>query len=223
VVDGKTRSAMKWVSVTDKSVGTVTNDDGEFVLKLRRQSGVMPRVTFSFLGYRSRQLTAEECLALEAQKKPIRLSPASVMLSEVFVSGADARDVVETAISKISDNYPREANLLRGFYRETVQKRQRFISVAEGVVDVYKSGYQKNFGRDGVAIRKGRRLLSQRRGDTLSVKLQGGPVLPVILDLVKERDLLLNTAELDNYAFSFLVPEKTDEQVQYVIDAINEF
>jgi hypothetical protein len=83
---------------------------------------------------------------------------------------------------------------------------------------VYKSGYHRSDWRDGVAILKGRRLLSQRKGDTLSVKLQGGPVLPVILDMVKERDLLLNTKELDNYSFSFRVPEKTDNQVQYVVE-----
>jgi hypothetical protein len=218
VIDAKTRKPMVSVSVTDKTVGTVTNEDGEFILKLKRTAGAVPVVTFSYLGYQSRQLDAKECLALEAQKKPVRMSPSTVMLSEIFVDGTDAREVVEKAIEKIDKNYPRVPNLLRGFYRETVQKRQRFISIAEGVVDVYKSGYHRSDWRDGVAILKGRRLLSQRKGDTLSVKLQGGPVLPVILDMVKERDLLLNTKELDNYSFSFRVLEKTDNQVQYVVE-----
>ena len=218
VVDANTRKPMVSVSVTDRAVGTVTNEDGEFILKLKHTKGSVPTVTFSYLGYRSRQLKADECLALEAQKKPIRLQPSTVMLSEVFVDPADARDIVEKAIYRIGDNYSREPNLLRGFYRETVQKRSRFISIAEGVVDVYKSGYHKTDWRDGVAIQKGRRLLSQRKGDTLSVKLQGGPVLPVMLDLVKEREILLNLKELDNYAFSFAVPEKTDDQVQYVVE-----
>ena len=218
VVDGRSRKAMASVSVTAGSVGTVTNEDGEYVLKLNTVRWPDPVVTFSYLGYQSRRLRTGECRELERQKKPVRLMPTTVMLSEVFVDAADARAVVEKAIDKIGDNYPRQPNLLRGFYRETVQKRSRFISIAEGVVDVYKSAYQKSYGRDGVAIRKGRRLLSQRRGDTLSVKLQGGPVLPVMLDLVKERDLLLNLQELDNYDFRFLVPEKTDEQVHYVVE-----
>ena len=217
VVDGKSRRPMASVSVTAGSVGTVTNDDGEFSLKLRAGGG-NAELTFSCLGFKSRRMGVEECRELEAQKRPVRLQPTSVMLSEIFVSNTDAREVVQAAIDRIGDNYPREANLLRGFYRETVQKRQRFISIAEGVVDVYKSPYHKGFGRDGVAILKGRRLLSQRRGDTLSVKLQGGPVLPIILDLVKERDLLLNHKELDNYSFAFRVPEKTDDEVQYVVE-----
>ena len=217
VVDAKTRRAMASVSVTDKHVGTVTNEAGEFTLKLRERPEA---VTFSYLGYQSRRLSADECKSLEALHKPVMLSPSSVMLSEVFVDGFDAREVVLKAVSKIVDNYPRQPNLLRGFYRETVQKRQRFVSISEGVVDVYKSGYQKQGLRDGVAILKGRRLLSQRRGDTLSVKLQGGPVLPVILDVVKDREILLNPEELNNYSFRFLVPEKTDERMQYVVEVI---
>ena len=215
VVDAKTRKPMASVSVTDRNVGTVTNEEGEFTLKLK---AVPETVTFSFLGYQSRRLSAAECKQMESLRKPVLLSPSSVMLSEIFVEGYDAKDVVLKAIDKIYDNYPRQPNLLRGFYRETVQKRQRFFSISEGVVDVYKSGYHKADWRDGVAIRKGRRLLSQRPGDTLSVKLQGGPVLPIILDLVKERDILLNEQELDNYSFRFLVPEKTDERMQYVVE-----
>lgn len=215
VVDAKTHRPMASVSVTDRSVGTVTNEAGEFTLKLRQQPS---SVVFSCLGYRSQHLSASECKDLERQRKPVRLSPSTVMLNEVFIDGSDAKEVVLKAVDKIESNYPRQPNLLRGFYRETVQKRQRFISISEGVVDVYKSAYHKADWRDGVSILKGRRLLSQRPGDTLSVKLQGGPVLPIILDIVKERDLLLNEKELDNYAFRFLVPEKTDERMLYVIE-----
>jgi hypothetical protein len=146
------------------------------------------------------------------------MEPSSVMLDEIVVQGVDAKELVLKAMEMISDNYPSVPHLLHGFYRETVEKRSHFTSISEGVVDVYKTGYDKDDWRDGVAILKGRRLLSQRKGDTLSVKLQGGPVLPVILDMVKERDLLLNTKELDNYSFSFRVPEKTDNQVQYVVE-----
>jgi len=214
VIDAKTRKPMPYVSVTDRSVGTVTNVEGEFTLKLRQEP---LRVSFSCLGYQTRRLTAAECRELEAKKQPVALSPSTVVLSEIIVEGADAREIVEKAIDKIDVNYPRQPNLLKGFYRETVQKRQRFISIAEGVVDVFKTSYTSQNWRDGVAILKGRRLLSQRPSDTLSVKLQGGPVLPVQLDIVKERDILLNSESLDYYSFSFNVSEKMGDRMQYVI------
>ena len=215
IADARTKKAMPYVSVTDRQVGTVTNEEGEFTLKLRHAPQT---VTISFLGYKTRRLTAGECKAIEAEGKPVLMHASSVVLSEIVVRGADAYEVVLKAIDKIEGNYPREANLLRGFYRETTQKRQRFISVAEGVVDVYKSAYYKRDWRDGVAILKGRRLLSQRSSDTLAVKLQGGPVLPVHLDIVKERDLLFNVEELSNYSFSFLTPKSLGDRLQYVIE-----
>lgn len=216
VVDAKTRKPLSHVSVTDRNVGTVTNEEGEFTLKLKSEPAA---VSFSCLGYRVRRLTASECKALEAEGKAVQMQASSVVLSEIVVKGIDKpRQLVEEAIGKIDVNYPQKPNLLRGFYRETTQKRSRFISVAEGVVDVYKSPYFKTDWRDGVAILKGRRLLSQRRSDTLAVKLQGGPVLPVELDVVKNRDILLNLEELDNYHFSYQGMKQTGDQMAYVIE-----
>ena len=215
VEDAKTHKAIASVSIMSNRVGTVTNADGEFVLKLSDE----PReVVFSCLGYQSRHLTAAECKSLQQQGRAVRLQPSSVMLSEVVVEGHEARDVVLRAIDKITQNYPKEPNLMRGFYRETVQKRSRFVSIAEGVVDVYKTGYRRNDYRDGVKILKGRRLLSQRASDTLAVKLQGGPVLPIILDLVKDREILLNEEELNKYSLRFRTPEMTDGRMQYVVE-----
>ena len=216
VVDAKTRKALSYVSVADRNIGTVTNAEGEFTLKLKAEPTA---VTFSCLGYRTQRLTAAECKALEAEKKAVQMQASSVVLSEIVVKGVDnPRQLVERAIDKIDDNYPRVPSLLRGFYRETTQKRNRFISVSEGVVDVYKSPYYRLDWRDGVAILKGRRLLSQRKSDTLAVKLQGGPVLPVHLDVVKERDILLNYDELNNYHFTYKGVKQTGDRTAFVIE-----
>ncbi len=216
VVDARTKKTMPHVSVTDRNVGTVTNEEGEFTLKLKTEPEA---ITFSCLGYKTRRLTAAECKALAAEQKTIQMQASSVVLNEIIIKGIDdPRYLVEQAISKIEKNYPNKPNLLRGFYRETTQKRNRFISVAEGVVDVYKTSYHGKDWRDGVAIQKGRRLLSQRKNDTLAVKLQGGPVLPVILDIVKDREILLNNEELDLYAFSYKGAKRLGDKMQYVVE-----
>ena len=213
VTDSKTRKAMPHVSVTARSVGTVTNEAGEFVLKLAEAPET---VTFSCLGYKTQKFSAS---AMNGVRVEVRMEPSSVMLDEIVVRGADAKELVKMAVDKIADNYPSVPNLLRGFYRETVEKRSHFTSISEGVVDVYKTAYTKNTDwRDGVAIQKGRRLLSQRPGDTLAVKLQGGPVLPIMLDVVKEKDILFTPEELDNYSFRYVSMSKADERNQYVIE-----
>jgi hypothetical protein len=89
--------------------------------------------------------------------------------------------------------------------------------VAEGVEDMYKTPYNRSTARDRVSIVKGRRLLSQKQGDTLGIKVQGGPVQAVLMDLVKNRDFLLNKEELDCYDFSLGVPEYINDREQYVV------
>jgi hypothetical protein len=202
---------MAHVSVTDRNVGTVTNEMGEFVLKLPKAP---ERVAFSCLGYKTQYLSAA---AMNGVRVEVRMEPSTVMLSEIVVQGADAKDLVLKAMEKISDNYPNVPNLLRGFYRETVEKRGHFTSISEGVVDVYKSAYDKNDWRDGVEILKGRRLLSQRPSDTLSVKLQGGPVLPLMVDVAKNRDYVLSREHLGDYIYRMEIPVKINDRLQYVV------
>ena len=129
----------------------------------------------------------------------------------------DARELVDEAVRKIPQNYGQRPELFHCFYRETVMKRQRYIMVSEGVVDMYKTSYKNVSGRDRVAIRKGRRLLSPRRNETLSVKVTGGPVLPVQLDVVKVRDVLLNKDDLDCYDMTMEPSTTISDRSQYVV------
>ena len=116
---------------------------------------------------------------------------------EVLVMADNPHELVMAAIGRIGANYSPRPELYHCFYRETAMKRQHYISVAEGVVTMYKTGVEAGAVRDRVAIQKGRRLLSAKQGDTLGVKVQGGPVTAVQLDVVKNRDFLLNADGLN--------------------------
>ena len=211
VVDEKTGRPLPQVSVSVGRVSVVTNDDGAFVLKL----GETPKsITVSHLGYKTKRVALESG---KTEQLKIKLQPTVIQLREIVVRTGDPREVVEIAIKKIPDNYSRKPELLKAFYRETAMKRKHFIYVAEGVEDMYKTPYTRGVGRDKVAIVKGRRLLSQKQGDTLGLKVMGGPVLPVQLDVVKNNDLLLNQEELDAYSFSWGVPEYINDRLQMVV------
>lgn len=204
------------VSVAGTSIAVVTNDDGFFTLKTEQA----PQAIYvSHLGYQARRISLNKPSAADGEPilLDIQLKATSINLGEVVVWPENPRQLVDIAISKIPANYSRRPELFKGFYRETAMKRQHYIYVAEGVVDMYKSAYGRDGWRDGVAIVKGRRLLSPKQGDTLSMKVMGGPVLPVQLDVVKNTALLLNAAELDNYFFSMGPPTQIDGRQQYVV------
>lgn len=211
VVDSATGRAIEGANVTAEGLSVVTNGDGYFVLK---SDAKIETIAVSHVGYRLKRVSVD---GLSAENVQIRLEPTAIQLREVLVVADNPRELVNTAIRKIPRNYSPVPELYRCFYRETAMKRQHYICVAEGVVDMYKTSYQKGNGRDGVAISKGRRLLSPKRSDTLSVKVLGGPVAPVQLDVVKNTDFLLNSEELDHYELKMEVPTSIGDRSQYVI------
>lgn len=206
--DGK---ALPYVSVTlpGTHFATVTNQDGSFIIK----SDIAPRaVSFSLLGYKVLTLPADRELAMQ-----VSLSRGEYTLDPAKVVTGDPLTLLREAIYKIPENFPGEPELFDCFYRETVQKRQRFIYVSEAVTRMYKTSFRSTFGRDRAAVGKSRLLTSPRRSDTLAVKVLGGPTQAVDLDVVKYRSVFLNETDLADYALELLEPEMIDDRRQLVI------
>ena len=169
VVDDKSGNPLRQVSVSAGRVSVVTNEDGVFALKLEKQPSA---IKVSHVGYKTRQVKLSQ---ENTQGLKVRLVPTTIQLREIVVRTANPRELVDIAISKIPENYSKVPELLKAFYRETAMKRKHYIYVAEGVEDMYKTPYTRSVHRDRVSIVKGRRLLSQKQGDTLGVKVLAGP------------------------------------------------
>lgn len=89
--------------------------------------------------------------------------PHTNQLNEVVVYANNPRTIIEKAMEKIPVNYSANRNMLTCFYRETVQKGRRYISVSEAVLDVSKTAYtNRTTDDDKLQVLKGRRLLSQK-------------------------------------------------------------
>ena len=210
VVNNATGQPVAGANVKVEGISVVTNDDGYFVLKSEQP---MSHIVVSHVGYRTKQ----QAVSTANTSLTIRLEPTSIQLNEVVVMADNARDLVMRAISKIPNNYSKQPELYRCFYREAAMKRQHYICVAEGIVDMYKSGYGHDDNRDRVAIYKGRRLLSPKSSDTLGVKVLGGPVVPIQLDVVKNTDFLLNTEDMSHYDLKMEASTTIGDRRQYVV------
>jgi len=199
------------VSAEGSEVHTVTNDDGQFTLKTTHK----PRyVRLSHIGYKSRKIAIDEGTELPLH---IRMVSNTVELREVLVNTNNPMAILRAAMERVMQNYPHEPELVRCFYRETARRGSRFISVAEAVTEMYKSDYAYGPERDAVAIMKGRRLMSMKARDTLGVKVQGGPVLPLIVDVAKNPDYLMNEENLAHYKLRMEVPVRIADRPQFVI------
>lgn len=213
VTDSKTRQPLSHVSVIAEGsdVQTVTNEDGRFTLKVSTRPS---HIRVSHIGYKTRRVSLD---GKDVNHLQLTMMGSTVELSEVFVSAEDPLTLVKSAINRIERNYPQKDELVRCFYRETARRGSRFISVAEAVTEMFKSDYSVGPDFDAVAILKGRRLMSMKAKDTLGVKIQGGPVTPLMVDVAKNRDYLLNLDILNNYTLRMEVPTKIDDRLHYVV------
>ena len=213
VLDRQTGRTLSHVSVTAEGgkEHTVTNDDGRFSLKTQR---IPQYIQLSHIGYKTRRQQIQH-----GQTSNLRIMMAvnTVGLHEVVVTRNDPLEIVKAAMDRIEKNYPQKPELVRCFYRETARRGSRFISVAEAVTDMYKTGYSRGPERDAVAILKGRRLMSMKARDTLGVKIQGGPVMPLMVDIAKNREYVLKAEDFGLYDFSMDMPALIDDRLQYVV------
>ena len=213
VADRQTGQPLSHVSImaADGQTHTITNDEGFFILKTMQPPAY---IKLSHIGYKTRKKELEPG---KTEHLRIFMTGSAVTLNEIIVSTDDPLAVVRAAIRHIAQNYPQEPELVHCFYRETVRRGGRFISVAEAVTEMYKSSYANGPDYDAVAIMKGRRLMSMKATDTLGVKIQGGPVLPLITDVAKNPDYLLDENNLHSYAFHMETPAKIDDRLHYVV------
>lgn len=200
------------ISVPGTGIGTVSNSEGEFILKISKTSNI-DVFEVSHLSYATKQFKISESIGKE---KTFYLDPQAIMLKEISIIPNDARTVVEMALKNIRKNYSEVPNMMTGFYRETIRQRRDYLSISEAVVDIYKAPYP-SMQNDQVKIYKGRKGTNVKKADTLMVQLQGGPNVSMLLDIVKNTDLSIALDNLDNYQFEFANMVNIDDKPNWVI------
>lgn len=215
VKDQKSKKKLEYVniSVQGTNIGTVSNSDGEFTLKIPARCK-SDNLLFTHLGYNNH---LHPIGGKSIENETFMLTSDSQVLDEVVIRSGDPLAIVREAVKKIDLNYTNSPTILSGFYRETIQKGKRYIDISEAVMNIYKTSYSQNTDNDGVQIYKGRRLLSPKPSDTLSVKLQGGPNLAIYGDIVKQPYPLLDEESLPLYMFKMEDPVTINERPHYTI------
>lgn len=216
VKDLRTKKAVEYVNVSaaGANVGTITNEDGEFTFKINKDLNVK-EIQLSCLGYYNARVTIN---GNSHEGRTFYITPESYMLSEIQVfSWRNPRDLIKAALEKVENNYVLIPNSLTGFYRETIQKRRRYINISEAVIEIYKGPYNQTVDLDRVKILKGRNLISPKVSDTLSVKLQGGPNMTIYMDIVKNPYFLLDPEIIPYYTYKMGETTTINDRLQYVV------
>ncbi len=199
VISAEDNSPLVFASVylEPGNIGTVTNSEGIFLLKIPYHYSES-NIVIKSLGFKKRMLSINE---LSEETNIIRMDPALIPIEEVTISLLDPKAILADAIKSIADNYSRTAVEMNGFYRESIRKNNKYLSVGEAVIDIYKASYTKITDSDRIRILKGRKAQNIKNSDTLIMKFQGGPLLLSELDLIKHPGIILTESEFLHYNY----------------------
>jgi hypothetical protein len=220
VVDKETGNPLVFASVAIKetNVATVTNIDGEFIIKIA-DDGSSRNLEVSFLGFKNKVIPLLE-LKNNGDKNIISLESAPIPIKEIIVKPLDPELIITEVIDNFGKNYPAVPNLMTGFYRETIRKNRTYVSIGEAVVEIFKAPYYNDLRFDGTRIYKGRKGTDVGKMDTILFKLQGGPVTSLDLDIVKNPESVLTKEAMKYYDYKLVGVIEIDEKPHYVIEFI---
>ncbi|MBT8210851.1 MAG: carboxypeptidase-like regulatory domain-containing protein [Eudoraea sp.] len=216
VVDSQNNNPLVFASLTleGTNISTVTNTEGEFLLKIPKsvQEG---DVVVTFLGYSTKMIPLGQ---MKKDKNRIALDIAVTALSEVNISvPKDAFSLVKETLRRKGENYFDDPTLMTAFYRETIKRRRRNVSLSEAVVNIYKAPYTSS-RQDAVKLYKARKSTDYSKLDTIALKLQGGPFNALFVDIMKYPDFIFTPESIDDYVFSFDRSTTINDKLIYVIN-----
>lgn len=215
VYDTETKKPLIFATLTleNTNISTITNTEGEFSLKVP-QSNTSENIIVSFLGYQTKIIPIVQ---FQSEGNEIGMKELVTQLSEVNLSiPKDARALVWQTLKKRGDNYIDRPTVMTAFYRETIKKRRRNVSLSEAVVNIYKTPYSSN-RNDALKLYKARKSTDYSKLDTVALKLQGGPFNALFVDMVKYPDYIFAYDYFKYYDFSFLNSTRVDDKLIYVV------
>jgi len=217
VIDSESSTPLVFASVAVKetNVATITNIDGEFVIKIA-ETQTSRNLEVTYLGYKNKIVPLTD-LREDGYKNVISLTPAPIPIKEIIVKPIDPEGIVRNAIGRIGRNYIDEPNLMTAFYRETIRKNRTYVSIGEAVVEIFKAPYNSDLRFDGARIYKGRKGSDVERMDTVLFKLQGGPITVLQLDIVKNTESILTVDAMKYYDYSLTSVIEINNKPHYVI------
>ena len=146
LIDAETEEPIGYatIGVKGKSIGIVTNQNGDFQIPLSYQ-GLGDTMMVSCIGY---ELTQVPLMDLRIdQMNRVAIRKADYALPEATVSAKKRRKVSATAIVRralrnIPQNYPQKPFSYKAYYRDYQKDSAQYINLNEAIVEVFDGGFQ---------------------------------------------------------------------------------
>jgi hypothetical protein len=216
IVDDETFDPLPFAAIglKNKGRGTVTNNNGEFVLNITPDC-LNDTIYISYLGYLGREIPVKQSLG---NNFTITMRREFISIPEIIIRTKVPQEIIYKAIAAIHDNYGNTPALLTGFYREGVMKKEELQVYSEAILQIFKSAYTSTLLGDQVKVYKSRKIENADPGDTLAVRLKAGLSTCLELDGAKHIFDFMARESMDEYSYRITDIVSFDEEAAYVID-----
>ena len=178
------------------NISTITNQEGYFSIRVPASSS-NSKLIIRYIGYSNKEIPISTLI--DSPNSQITLISSPIELGELQVVSGDGSQLVKDALYKIPQNYPSSPNMMVAFYRESIKKGSKYISLVETVLDVYKASY-RSYNNDQARIYIGRKATDITPRDTILLKFQGGISDALMLDIAKNPEVVFGT-DASEYSF----------------------
>lgn len=200
------------ISIKDHSIGTITNQEGEFRLMIP-DTIPQPLIQFTYLGYLTSEIDAS---VLRSGHHTITLEPQEVSIQEVIIRRANPHRLLKDLMDNRVKNYATEPVYHTSFYREGIERKGKLTSLTEAVFRIYKTPYT-SLSTDQVKLLKMRNIIDEGEKDTLVTKFKSGIQASLQLDIIKNPTEFLSNDNENIYAYYQNDMAVIDGRLAYVI------
>jgi hypothetical protein len=208
--------AFATVSIKNKSIGVISNLDGEFILKIP-ENLAQSELLISHIGYEN---FTEKVDNLKNKYNLFILPQSYVPIQEVVIRNTDPKHLIRQAMNRLDKNYPQSPQYLTAFYRETVMRNGSFMFFSEALLKIYKTSYSKNFDNDQIKVLKSRKMKNISLTDTVILKMKSGLQTILLLDIIKNKIDFLDTEHFDKYSYKMTDIVSYNNRTSYAIDFV---
>ena len=201
------------LNVLESNISTISNSKGDFKIKIPK-SYSSSKIKVSFIGFKTRIIDLKSFVDQNTISLNVSVTPLSEMVMSI---PKDVEGLVKETLSNSGQNYLKENTIMTAFYRETIKRKRRNVSLSEAVVNIYKSPYKLYSKKDVIKILKIRKDTDYSRLDTLALKLSGGPFNTLFQDIIKYPNYFIPSFFISNYSFSVHRTSKINNRPVYVV------
>lgn len=215
VYDKITRKPLQFasVSVFNKEIGTISNTDGSFVLKIPWEYK-NDSIAFSYVGYETQYLPIS---VLKGMHKIVYLNRQFIAIQEIIVRNVQPLSLIQMSLDKVDENYINKPVVLNAFYREAVKKNNAYVLYSEALIDINSTGYGNTVLNDQVRLRKSRKIVDYENYDTVLLKLKAGVNSSLLLDFVKHPISFISPDHFTKYYYTIADISNYNKQLVYVV------